>query len=225
MTNNVRTFTQTAGVERDRMCAALDAIRDQILHQQDCTAQSFLEIGRLLLEAKSFLGKHGEWINWLTESVDMSLTKAQRLMKVARYFGENEAPVLHLEFSKAYILTRVPSNELENFLQNFCRIDGKMKQVKDMSKRELESVVRNYMKSRRRKTAAANSKKKQKPASTLEDDIYDQFEAVKARIDEILAFVGESQNDETARSLLIMELHDLCRNILQELSDEDLETI
>lgn len=50
------------GVSPHNQQRDLDTIRKDIIRYQENYAQSYLEIGRLLLEAKNVFGKHGEWI-------------------------------------------------------------------------------------------------------------------------------------------------------------------
>ena len=68
-----------------------------------------VEIGRRLTEAKELV-PHGEWLEWLTESVSYSRSTASRLMKIFREYepilsapdGEespNGAPVHHLNYT------------------------------------------------------------------------------------------------------------------------------
>ena len=119
---------------------SVDEITTEILRFKGQTEQSFLEIGGLLCEAKSRL-KHGQWLNWLEEKVEVSVSKAQRLMQLHREFS-NATPVSHLGFTKAYILMRLPANERDEFISMLHLIGGKEKSVAEMTKRELEMVVR-----------------------------------------------------------------------------------
>lgn len=88
--------------------------------QQDCE-QSFLTIGQLLLEAKKEVKKKKmDWLEWIQANVDFSICKAQRLMRVAKWMDGNEAPVphsnlAHLDFTKAYILSRLTNEDLKTF--------------------------------------------------------------------------------------------------------------
>nr|WP_282432372.1 DUF3102 domain-containing protein [Dehalobacter sp. 12DCB1] len=48
-----------------------------------------VEIGRRLTEAKSLL-KFGEWGKWLEESVDFSQSRANKLMRIFKEYGEGQ---------------------------------------------------------------------------------------------------------------------------------------
>lgn len=103
--NNGQTQPSESGTNQQR---DLDAIKKEIDQHQENYAQSFLEIGKLLIEAKKSFGKHGDWLNWLKENVDISISKAQRLMRVADKFA-NTAPVPFMDYTKAYILSALPA--------------------------------------------------------------------------------------------------------------------
>lgn len=54
---------------------------------------SSIEIGRLLLEAKSLV-PHGEWGAWLAANVDFSESKAQSLMRRYKEFGDGQIDMI-----------------------------------------------------------------------------------------------------------------------------------
>ena len=90
----------------------LDEIKDKIISLQNDVEKSYLEIGRLLLKAKEINGKHGEWLGWVQENVDLSVCKVERLMRVARWIDKNEAPVQGLTFTQAYLLCKMSQQQL-----------------------------------------------------------------------------------------------------------------
>ena len=93
----------------------LDEIKDKIISLQNDVEKSYLEIGRLLLKAKEINGKHGEWLGWVQENVDLSVCKVERLMRVARWIDKNEAPVQGLTFTQAYLLCKMSQQQLAEF--------------------------------------------------------------------------------------------------------------
>ena len=210
----------------------LDVIKEDILHCQENYAQSYLKIGRLLLEAKSIFGKHGDWIQWLQENVDISITKAQRLMRVAETFS-NKAPVPFLDYSKAYILTALPERDIEAFVKNAYNVgSNRPKYVKDMTKRELESVVRNYLKSRRIKSAAPLSTTDSKDNLGNETgqnspgiDFATRIESIKNYMEELVELIGEQVDDLNTREALAAELRELCNDNIQKLPSEELDSM
>lgn len=217
------------GVSPHNQQRNLDTIRKDIIRYQENYAQSYLEIGRLLLEAKNVFGKHGEWIKWLKKNVDLSITKAQRLMKVAEKFPD-KAPVPFLDYSKAYILTALPERDIEAFMRIIYPVGGKPKFVKDMTKRELETVVRNYLKSKRDKASAtlpstnseSDAGKKMNPNS-LDVNFSTRLESVKSYMDELVELIEKQADDLSTRDALAAELRHLCSDIMQKLPQEELE--
>lgn len=199
----------------------LDVIKKDILHCQENYAQSYLEIGKLLIEAKNVFGKHGDWMHWLQENVEISITKAQRLMRVAETFS-NKAPVPFLDYSKTYILTALPERDIEAFVKNAHNVGGnRPKFVKDMTKKELESVVRNYLKSRRINSATALSTTDSKDntgneteQSSPEIDFATRMESIKNYIEELVELIEEQTDDLGIHDALVAELRDLCNNTI-----------
>ena len=103
---------------------------------------SAIEIGRRLQEAKVML-KHGEWIEWIEESVDYTRRTASRLMKIYKEYGpdfpegsdrSNGTPVSHLTYTQALLLLRLPEEERKEFIaQN---------DVGSMTKQELQQALK-----------------------------------------------------------------------------------
>ena len=104
------------------------------------TVQSVIEIGKRLTEAKGML-EHGQWLDWLEGSVEISQRTAQRFMQLADTFP-NASPVSHLSYSKLLALLAVPEEDREEFLEVTHNVGGEEKTVAEMSKRELEKVIR-----------------------------------------------------------------------------------
>jgi hypothetical protein len=104
------------------------------------TAQNIIEIGRRLLEAKQKL-QHGEWLPWLRDKVQFSVVSAQRFMKIAEEFP-NTSPVTHLPYTKLLALLQVPESDRDEFIQEAHLVDGQEKTVSEMSRRELDRVIK-----------------------------------------------------------------------------------
>lgn len=81
-------------------------IKKEILHHWCQAEQSFLEVGRLLIEVKKLVG-HGSWLKWLNGNTEISYVTAQRLMRLAEEYASNASPVTHLGFSKRCTFSRV----------------------------------------------------------------------------------------------------------------------
>lgn len=101
-----------------------------------------VEIGRRLKEAKGLL-KHGEWGQWLEESVSYSVSTARRLMQIYEEYGASfldepglskHAPVRDLTYTQALLLLGLPEEEREDFLAH--------NDVGGMTKLELQQALK-----------------------------------------------------------------------------------
>ena len=104
-----------------------------------------IEIGRRLKEAKDLL-PHGEWGDWLKESVSYSQRTAQRLIQLFQEYGKkqlasldsndgsNASLVTHLTYTQAIILLRIPEEEREEFIEKH--------DIESMTKSELQQAVK-----------------------------------------------------------------------------------
>lgn len=104
----------------------------EILMLKEQTAQNIIEIGKRLIEVKEKL-PHGEYLNWLENSVDFTERTAQRFVKVATAFS-NATPVSHLGTRKLFALAGLDEEDREELMQK--------NNVEDMTTRELEQVVK-----------------------------------------------------------------------------------
>lgn len=119
----------------------LTDITNDILSHKGNVVQSFIEIGRLLIEAKEQLTRHGQWLDWLSTSVDISERMAQRYMQLAKAFS-NPTSVTDLGMTKALALLPLPDSERQLFIEEPHEVDGIEKTVKEMSTREVKKAVR-----------------------------------------------------------------------------------
>ncbi len=102
-----------------------------------------IEIGRRLVEAKEVVA-HGEWENWLQESVDFSTRTAQNLMKLFDEYGTDQTALFgnnvktqalaDLSYTQAVLLLAVPAEEREEFIEE--------NDVPHMTTRELEQAIK-----------------------------------------------------------------------------------
>jgi len=103
-----------------------------------------IEIGKRLAEAKIMLG-HGEWGDWLKESVDYSQRTASNLMGIFEQYGtsqinmfcENNAKsqaLANLSYTQAVLLMGIPMEERESFIQE--------KDIDTLSTRELQQAIK-----------------------------------------------------------------------------------
>lgn len=198
----------------------LSIIKEKIIQCQEKGEQSYLEIGRLLLEVKR-IKPHGQWIPWIKENTDFSICKAQRLMRIAKWIDGNEAPVPHLDFSKAYILSRLTGNDLETFLRRFHHVGGKCaKNVESMTKTELAKAVHNYLKSKGHKSSSAQVSQQAESHTSTEDDFLNRFGRIKSDVSKLASLV---EDNSAGYGTFATELCELCQEIIQQLSSDDVE--
>ena len=118
----------------------IEVITGEILFFKAQAGGAILEIGRRLIEAKKQL-PHGEWLPWLEEKVQFSARSAQRFMKLAEGYGENDTVTL-LGARKALALLALEDSEREEFIAEKHEVNGEEKSARDMSVEELEELVR-----------------------------------------------------------------------------------
>ncbi len=92
---------------------SIETITAEILVYKAQAGAAILEIGKRLIEAKEQLG-HGEWLPWLEQSVEISISSAQKFMKIAKEYSNTES-IPYLGVAKALALLEVPAEERETF--------------------------------------------------------------------------------------------------------------
>ena len=195
----------------------LAEIEEAILKQQDTIDNSFIEIGRLLLEAKSYLCKHGEWILWLEKNVDMPVCKAQRLMRIAKRFSE-KAPELYWGYTKLYILAAIPEERYDEFISSKHDVNGEMKSVHELSKNELQKVVRAWL-----GKSNKNAPKNETSSTSARDPIAVRLDSLKACADELFSVIDSEDGCLDTSLPELSDLRNVCKYILARLSEAGLE--
>ena len=214
---NIRTETEN---ESPTNTDKLEAIRIEIKKYQERSNEAYLEIGRLLLEVKK-IKPHGQWIPWIIDNTDFSVCKAQRLMRVAVWADGNEAPVPHLSFSKAYILSRLSRDDLKNFLQSLYHVGDKCaKNVESMTKKELQKAVQNFLKSKGHESLSTQGAQQVESHTSVEDAFLDRFDRIKSDVSELATLIG---SDSAGYGVFVSDLCELCQDIIQRLSPDDVE--
>lgn len=77
----------------------LTTIETEIKSYQNIAGQSIFEIGRRLKHVKENDLVHGEFINWVENSLNMDRTTASKFMKISKGLS-NDEPVQHLGTQK-----------------------------------------------------------------------------------------------------------------------------
>lgn len=158
-----QTMAPPAG-ERD-----IETITGEILDAKRAGGEAILTIGRCLIEAKDML-RHGEWLPWLSERVELSERTAQKFMKLAREWS-NPNTLADLGASKALILLALPEGERDSFLEE--------NNVIDMSARQLEQAIKERDEAR---AAAEHAAADQRAAEQARDKMAEDMRLLNARL-------------------------------------------
>lgn len=197
----------------------LDTLKDRINELQKHYENSYLEIGKILIQARDIYKGHGNWLQWLKNNVPFTVRHAQRLIRVAEMF--NDATLvsrLGLSASKAYILTKVGKNDIDHFLTNLFRIGSEMKSVKDMTRQELDFVVRRFLKGKLISTDHDDvlpNQNAESLKSSVEASVELNFKELKRAMDKAITSIRAADSD--SRNTWISELEELYKTGLEQL--------
>lgn len=121
----------------------LPVIASEILYIESQVAKTALDgaiqIGIKLKEAKEKVD-HGQWEDWCSENLNYSKSKAEKMMKIATEYGDENSPYAKtytctdLSISKALRLLQVPENDVESFAEK--------NDIQDMTVKELEDKIK-----------------------------------------------------------------------------------
>lgn len=117
----------------------VEEITSEILLHKTTIVHSFIQIGKLLNEAKGPLKKNGKWLKWLAH-VGIPERMAQRYMQLARAFPD-PTPMSGLGMTKALALLALPEAQREAFINESHDVNGKQKNIQEMSVREVRRAV------------------------------------------------------------------------------------
>ena len=147
----------------------IEVITGEILDAKRAGGEAILTIGRCLIEAKDML-RHGEWLPWLNEQVELSERTAQKFMKLAREWS-NPNTLADLGASKALMLLALPEGERDAFLEDH--------NVIDMSARQLEQAIKERDEAR---AAAEQAAADQRTAEQARDKMAEDMRLLNARL-------------------------------------------
>lgn len=156
----------------------INSIKDQT---KKIMLHGSIEIGRRLTEAKEML-QHGDWMNWLADSVDYSQSTANNLMKLFKEYGSDQLTLFgdnadsqalgSLSYTQAVALLGIPAEEREAFVQE--------NDVDSMSTRELQEAVKARKDAEKALKAAQAEAEKAKKAMEKEQKLREKLEAQQA---------------------------------------------
>ena len=180
-----------------------EVIAAEIRYIDEETCKSILhgaiEIGQRLQEAKEMLA-HGEWESWCKENLDYSKSKAERFMKIAAEYGDENSTyyialtktstLTDLSISNALRLLQVPEKEVENFAEKH--------DLSSISARELEKEIKKLKADlKAEEDAKASAERSLEDAAKIaEKEKADLQEEIKKLKDELELAMTVEVNDE-----------------------------
>ena len=174
-----------------------------------------IEIGRRLVEAKSLLN-HGEWGEWLENSVDYSQSTAENFMRIFDEYGAEQLTLLednaksqtfgNLSYSQAVALFAVPAEEREQFIEE--------NDLESKSVREIQQAIKERDMAREEKEQAEHDKntaleesKAAKAAKKAADEknktLSDEKDKLKKKLDE----ADKKAKDDISKKNLEIDKH------------------
>jgi len=118
----------------------IETITRDVLNAKLQVGEGLFIIGQGMIEAKAQLS-HGEWLRWLTETVEFSEDTAQNYMKLVRKYSNAEA-LRYLGYTKALALLSLPDETRDEFIETTHMVDGEEKTVAEMTTRELKAALK-----------------------------------------------------------------------------------
>lgn len=220
-------------------------ITTEILHQKEKVACSFIQIGKLLDEARGHLKKEGQWLNWLESSVDISVRMAQRYIQLAKTFPDTSS-MTHLGTTKALALLKLPEGQREAFINEPHEVNGEQKLIGDMSVRELQNLIRDQTKPSKESSEIAKTtektdvavqksrvdykgdgvyepfhrkkskpKSEESPDSSCLEELASDIESAQTHLDGILEVLKSKMPNDFAQSKVADELRSLYEKVLE----------
>lgn len=136
---------------------SLDEITADLSVQLNQFTLCCIEIGKLINEAKTVLGGNQQLESWLKENFDISISMAKKYSCVANKFSKSSPG--NFGISKLYLLSSLPDDERDTFIESTHIVNDVEKTVADMSKQELEELIKEckITKPRKRKQTPAQN--------------------------------------------------------------------
>lgn len=194
----------------------LTTIETEIKSYQNIAGQSIFEIGRRLKHVKENDLVHGEFINWVENSLNMDRTTANKFMKISRELS-NDDTYRHLGTNALYMITTLPEPERT---KEHVTSSGETKTPDEMTVRELRELKK-QIKQRDEQNAQLQSQVEQ--AQRSESIARKQLEEVENREPEVIEreVVKEVVPDDVKQQLeLFKQKFERESNNANELRDE-----
>lgn len=146
----------------------VEVIESEINFFKESAGKSFWEIGRRLNHVKENDLARGEFTSWL-EKVGIVPRTARRLMRIAKELNSNETTLSHLGIVTLDLIASLPEEVRDNpqITEN-----GELKEVSDMSVRELEKLKKSLNDSPTEiQLSNADSEKSQSLEAVIEEKV------------------------------------------------------
>lgn len=119
----------------------LESIETRMAVAWENVARNYLEVGRLLCEAKDRkLVPHGKWETWVAENAHMSERQAQKLMQMARAVPQGSA-LAQLPSSKVQAILALPESAREDMAQRALDENMTVRKLKEQIDELQEQVT------------------------------------------------------------------------------------
>ena len=138
MAFEIGTFASKLASTRPR---TIEVVTEEAHEAKAQITTGFLDLGARLNEAKELLA-HGEWLPWLEREMQFSERTAQKFMALSREYESNPKLASDLGSEKAFALLSLPMEEREQIAREGVVVNGKTKPAADLTKREVQQVVR-----------------------------------------------------------------------------------
>lgn len=172
-----------------------------------------IEVGQRLKEAKNLL-KHGEWLQWLKESVSYSKSTAENLMRIYEEYGPkllaspgdnpNSQLIGNLTYTQALLLLRLPEEKREEFVVR--------NKVGNMTTQDLQQVIKEKSPAPKVSTSIV-LKKPAESTSTLKHQVHGKEESSPASNTPVPAHNLKTTSDPNALMEYVKQC-DTCREII-----------
>jgi hypothetical protein len=206
----------------------LEELASEIKRHSQEIVMSFYNIGKCLIEAKQQLTVHGEWSAWLEMNTDISERDAQRFMRIADAFPKPTA-LSDLGSTKAYALATLPPKERKSIMAKKYDINGCMKNVREMTTRELEDVVR-QCKNRKKSKFIPNDSHECEIETTQKTtmskkDFHAEFKYLTTSVGGMLLFADNNEADPMLRDDIYAAIREFCERTLKQIPKKIAENI
>lgn len=101
----------------DNKLINIEKLKLKYHHHKNLVTENLIEMGNTLIELKASM-EHGQWTDFIKNESDISMSTAQKYMKIAKELGEKTELVTHLGIKKSYKLLSIPAEKRDSFLEN-----------------------------------------------------------------------------------------------------------